>query len=863
MRYFNTIHDRFLRALSVLIFILLGMFGFADTSSSETTRTGILSAPGIIKTVTITPNIIALRTDALNVNVQDIPQLTFKFSPHTGNQTLVANFIWYSLGYSGFPNPQPIECPIKPETSQITIDIPSLSHFGLYQVLVHVFSSNDLTINQYGQVMIAVIPDNECADYLPSSPFGVRTDFKKFDNDQIRQLTKSAGMAGVRWANETYDPMTTDHAKEGYVLSELLLNKVNVFGTFDITPILNEKSQTLDTKDLTEFCTGVRRLIDAFSSPKNAGITHWELAKGDMIMNRLPENLFAQIYEATADTIRAANPKATLILPESGNKWTSEVIRRLRNIGNDIRKTSFTLSISGHSYDQSPETLYDWENLIRAKDDYTSDSASDFWLTDIGWLANHTSSWQERQADFLVQSYVRAIAIGYSKVFWQSFVCDPSANPARMTYGLLDATDFSPRTSFVSYAAMVHLLEGSHYSEQNILNNDINIFTFINDKTGEETVIIWSNNTAGTITNATPDDLPEDWIMYDQFSNATILPKGTKALLTLSRTPIYLRSKNRTITQALNNWELLGFPKASIDVNAPPNLDNGVNIPYVLTNYSKKKIAGSYTIKEGDDTLITSGTLSLDPLTSQSFSFDLKNFTHNTNNYYPFMMTITPDNSDTSIELPFQLSEHIVRFGSAEPDCDFSEWQDIPSNYVTLEQNMTEIKPCKDWTLSATIQMMYDDSNLYCVTRIDERAQLGFIRNMQQRNDIELKMTVTPLDANGNEASVTTFYFPIHETTTTLTEQYGFPPLPPGVILAHKTVTEEKNNLLISMSEMKIPVKLINEFKTVPGSKFRFTLSVIEPGDILTESSGNSDTDFQSMARRNEKSVIFELCKKQ
>lgn len=802
----------------VLVILLCGISAYAqkNTTDSKIALT--------MESIDIQPTVIALKVEDISKGATEVPKLVFKFGEQSDStQTLHVTYNWYPIGYTSDCSYYTSSYKIAPNLSEITVEAPQLSHFGIYQVLANVYDIDMLT-GQYGQTMVAVIPNNSCNEFLSTSPFGMGTSFSSLESEEkIRIAIERADMAGIRWVRENIQIPTEGNPNYNVMdatIGSLLYKHIGISGIFDLEHFLTPETKTIDTPLMAHFFKQQQNLVKRYSEFENKGITSWELSSSHTPLPNLSPSLYAQLYNQTHDLILQHGKGSTIIAEDGGKEWTDQAVETLKQIDKYNDAIGFSgMVFNGRFSDQAKSNLTAWSKLLESKNrSYTSNLTTEsIWLTNIGWVANHSSSWQERQADFLVQSYVKALANGYGKVFWQQFITQDS-DDASISCGLLEKSDFSPRIGYVSYAAMVHLLEGSEFVRMDTLGSGINIYTFrsLQDKT--ETAVIWCDKNAGTIAKPKDMILDCDWVMFDQFSNGTIWEKDKDALCTISRTPVYIRSAKGGIAQTLMKWSQLGFPQVGMNVNAPPLLDKDTVLTVTLHNASINAItSGVLALISPNIQFDTTQTVTLNPGQTISVPMKITHINKTPENNYPLNIVLQPQNKVSPFINQAHLFEHIINMNcTPKLDCNFNEWNDVKPVYCLLRQNMTEIKPCMDWMVSATLKMQSDADNIYAAVLMDIRSNRNFFDISESDSTPVIQLVFAPRDKNNAIIKTCPFDIAIQKVnskfdTVSISNQEN------GISLAEKTVMNSTQDLT-TMLEIVIPLSLLPKFELQAGN---------------------------------------------
>jgi len=96
------------------------------------------------------------------------------------------------------------------------------------------------------------------------------------------------------------------------------------------------------------------------------------------------------------------------------------------------------------------------------------------WITEIGWAtealkgraAERGTQPEIVQSDYLIRTYVQAIAAGVQNVMWYDFRDDVvPGNPTESSFGIIQR-DFSPKPAYYGFSTMASLLAGSKFQKQ-------------------------------------------------------------------------------------------------------------------------------------------------------------------------------------------------------------------------------------------------------------------------------------------------------------------------------------------------------------------------------------------------------------
>jgi hypothetical protein len=180
---------------------------------------------------------------------------------------------------------------------------------------------------------------------------------------------------------------------------------------------------------------------------------------------------YVKVLLAAADGLQTRNgekrPSSPLIsgsLAEFDEKYldailTTETIPRLNGVAFDLFPTNKTVSPEANGFE---DKLKQAAALLRRK----SADRIGAWITGSGWPMGPAGVTAELQANYLVRTYVLALAHGAHKITWCDLFDRPAGNSAagqrarEGQWGLLDER-MMPKTSGVAYNVMTYALSGA------------------------------------------------------------------------------------------------------------------------------------------------------------------------------------------------------------------------------------------------------------------------------------------------------------------------------------------------------------------------------------------------------------------
>ncbi len=338
------------------------------------------------------------------------------------------------------------------------------------------------------------------------------------------------------------------------------------------------------------------------------------------------------------------------------------------------------------------------------------------WMTE---MANYPSG-PDTKADNELRTKLTVIFLGegISKIFWFLGIDFPEDNSAARLneIGIL-YRDLTPKSSYLSYAALISELDGARPVSRLKLGEGFTGYYF--EKGGKPISVLWSNKGSQKL-NLTVAGKVE---VVDIMGNPTTLqPKNGILTLDLNESPVYLHAKPEGIL-------------AQPIIKVRPYLFKLSEKPAILVsidNRTKKALNGSVSLSVPKDWVIkpVRGVLEqLNPSGETSLKFTVESGAIIPDAWYTIGATLITDKGIT------YSSEEKMGFltcakTSAAPKIDGSlgaEWDKTAP--VRLEQAI-QVKEIKDWRgrsdLSAVIHTIWDENNFYLAGKVYDNK---FVQN--------------------------------------------------------------------------------------------------------------------------------------
>lgn len=240
---------------------------------------------------------------------------------------------------------------------------------------------------------------------------------------------------------------------------------------------------------------------------------------------------YAKVLRVAYETIQEVTPDAKVVfggLPpglEASNVDAYEYVKRFHDAGGwkyfDIlavhpyRAPAFPEQVLDRSrFDVTSLTYQASPNSYNLRDEVAafgrlmaSLGSKPVWITEIGWArealkeraAQRGSRAELVQSDYLIRSYIEALAAGAQVVMWYDFRDDNvPENPTESSYGIV-GRDGEPKPAYYAFSTMAHLLTGSKLVKQvhgqqdrgRAGDDDVHEYRFADG--GRTVVVLWKS----------------------------------------------------------------------------------------------------------------------------------------------------------------------------------------------------------------------------------------------------------------------------------------------------------------------------------------------------------------------------------
>lgn len=297
--------------------------------------------------------------------------------------------------------------------------------------------------------------------------------------------------------------------------------------------------------------------VSAFEVYNEFNIEFGRLGNG--IADSRPDYYYP-LLKATYDKLKQTDPSK----PVAGMATSNVPISWMRSVFelggfDELDK----VSIHPYQFPGKPENLLnDLQKLQSLLSGYDNGNPKPIWITEIGYPTNTTATGvdEKKQADYLVRTFVLALASGVEKISWHDFMndgLDPTST--EHNYGLIYNTNDArgknaPKPAYAAMGAMTRLLTGATFAADESQGDAIRQYKFT--KGQEDIRVVWSAGQLQPV--AIRADGPvriADFMGNEQ----TYYPHDGNIYFTLKDEPIYVKGSIEGIT-ADESVVLVGEP---------------------------------------------------------------------------------------------------------------------------------------------------------------------------------------------------------------------------------------------------------------------------------------------------------------
>ena len=251
---------------------------------------------------------------------------------------------------------------------------------------------------------------------------------------------------------------------------------------------------------------------------------------------------YADLLQAAADAIHAANQNATVVLGGLSGADTSF----LNDVYDALESSSIIDVVAIHPYrvvgsnfNYAPESTADGLNTL-TNDIYNvlavmhahGQIDTPLWLTEVGWTTDSTGVSEDTQARYVLRLYSIALSIPQvKKVFWYDMTDTSDSDYPEAHFGLLEAGTYGKKTAYDAYAFVSQHLNRRRFKDQ-FLPEQTSVDSFDGGRAWEFTGTQCTNGSVEQV----DDELVVNYAFtgtnncYAPVYSGIALPNGTRAL---------------------------------------------------------------------------------------------------------------------------------------------------------------------------------------------------------------------------------------------------------------------------------------------------------------------------------------------
>lgn len=389
---------------------------------------------------------------------------------------------------------------------------------------------------------------------VEDSPFGINSHFARPNEGWTLELMDLIEMAGFKNVRESIGWSRTERTKGVYQvapadetnIAEITNRGMNPFmllayenANYDnaSTPYTDEGRQGF--ANYGKFLMGYfGDRIKAFEIYNEFNIGFGDRGTGPA--DSRPDYYYP-LLKTTYETMKTADPDKILAGMTTSNvpiPWMEEVFK-LGGMNNlDV------ITVHPYQFPKNPENLV--KDLDKLKDlirKYNNGELKPIWLTEIGYPTHAVAAGvnEKVQADYLVRTFVVALANGVGKVFWYDLMNDGvNATNLEHNYGIIyNAKDergkHTPKPAYASMGAMARQLTGAEFAADESTDDGIRNYRFTKEQ--EDIRVVWAE---GKVLPVAIHSVSPVRIVDIMGNEKTYYPRDGKIYYTLTDETIYV-----------------------------------------------------------------------------------------------------------------------------------------------------------------------------------------------------------------------------------------------------------------------------------------------------------------------------------
>lgn len=353
------------------------------------------------------------------------------------------------------------------------------------------------TGHQPGRTTVGVLPQRAAGGTRPDSPFGlaavIASPHRYPDQWDLETVLRQAERIGVRWLRGGWIPLQDTMTDQELAAARSRLSALKRHGILPHTQMAASVPPPDEVQALkSRLATSLQRLPEAGEYIEVGNELNYSATAPEYV-----ERLLRPVH----DVMREVRPDAKIMTMGLGGVMRDWLAAFVAAGGLDLADV---LSIHPGCHPRAPEFWEDWrgwvfrpqvQDALAAARDH---GARELWITEAYAPVNHFRSSVDLRtaADYLVRTYVCAIALGVKVTEWYQlqdgvwFAQRQYPADGEYNYGML-YVDLTPKPQYVAFGTMTEQLEGAAYVGRLDLGAD-DLYGVRFQRDGETVDVMWS-----------------------------------------------------------------------------------------------------------------------------------------------------------------------------------------------------------------------------------------------------------------------------------------------------------------------------------------------------------------------------------
>lgn len=344
---------------------------------------------------------------------------------------------------------------------------------------------------------LGFLPERHANGPRPDSPFGLAAVIANPqaypDQFDLATVLPLAERIGVRWIRGGWIPFRSEVTEEDEAHAR---RKVELLHQHGILPHVQWSSSVPKPEEQEDFRQRLLASLQRFQGMR----LYLEVGNELNFSSRAAEYV-DQMLRPIHDIMRSVCPQGKILsmgLGGVGQEWLEEFVAAG---GMDLIDV---LSIHPGSFPRAPEFWEGWRGWVFRPQVMDALKAArehrnkEVWITEVYAPVHPERSGLDLRtsADYLVRTYVCALALGVKVTEWYQFqdgiwfARRPQADDVEYNFGLV-YTDLAPKPAYVAYGAMTEQLEGATYRGRLDLGAE-DLYGVRFQRDGETVDVLWS-----------------------------------------------------------------------------------------------------------------------------------------------------------------------------------------------------------------------------------------------------------------------------------------------------------------------------------------------------------------------------------